>query len=77
MTAIDNLKAAVAEEPVLGVSTYETNPAGDLGLLSFQLGADPFSDQAVNAVDRLRHDYIPSRIRRRRREGLRHRQRGH
>jgi uncharacterized membrane protein YdfJ with MMPL/SSD domain len=60
MTAVDNLKAAVADEPVLGATTYEANQAGDLGLLSFQLGADPFSDEAVNAVTRLRDDYIPA-----------------
>jgi RND superfamily putative drug exporter len=60
MTAVDNLKAAVADEPVLNGSTYETNASGDLGLLSFQLKADPFSDEAVNAVDRLRKDYIPA-----------------
>jgi RND superfamily putative drug exporter len=59
-TAIDNLKTAVANEPLLGESTFEANQAGDLGLLTFQLAADSFSDEAVNTVDRLRSDYIPA-----------------
>ncbi len=59
-SAIDDLKAAAASEPDLGAATFEANDAGDLGLLSFQLSADSFSDEAVNTVDRLRSDYIPA-----------------
>jgi len=58
-TAISNLEAAVANEPVLGGSTFEANPAGDLGLVSFSMAADAFSDEAVDTVSRLRSDYIP------------------
>ena len=60
LAAIEDLKAGVAGEPALNGATYETNEARDLGLLSFQLAADPFSDEAVNAVERLREDYIPA-----------------
>jgi RND superfamily putative drug exporter len=59
LAAVENLKASVANEPVLNGATYETNESGDLGLLSFQLKADPFSDEAVNAVERLREEHIP------------------
>ena len=59
LAAVEDLKAGVANEPALNGATYETNEAGDLGLLSFQLAADPFSDEAVDAVERLREDYIP------------------
>jgi RND superfamily putative drug exporter len=58
--AIASLEAAVANEPVLGATSFESNRAGDLGLLSFQLGADAFSDEAVDTVDRLRNQYIPA-----------------
>jgi RND superfamily putative drug exporter len=60
LAAVEDLKAGVANEPVLNGATYETNEAGDLGLLSFQLAADPFSDEAVGAVERLRETYIPA-----------------
>jgi RND superfamily putative drug exporter len=58
--AVEDLKAAAASEAVLGDSTFEANPAGDLGLLSFQLGADYFSDEAVDAVEVLRNEHIPA-----------------
>ncbi|HEU0073991.1 MAG TPA: MMPL family transporter [Dehalococcoidia bacterium] len=60
LAAVENLKAGVAGEPALNGATYETNGAGDLGLLSFQLKADPFSDEAVDTVGRLRKQYIPA-----------------
>jgi RND superfamily putative drug exporter len=58
--AIDNLSASADVEAVLSAPTFEANEAGDLGLLSFQLAADPFTDEAVDAVERLREDYIPA-----------------
>ena len=58
-TAVGDLQAAVSNEPVLGLATFEANEAGDLGLLSFQLAADAFADQSVDTVDRLRNEYIP------------------
>jgi RND superfamily putative drug exporter len=60
LAAIESLEAGVADEAILSQPTYETNEAGDLGLLSFQLAADPFSDEAVGAVERLRKQYIPA-----------------
>ena len=76
LAAVDDLEAAAASEPVLNAASYETNAAGDLGVLSFQLGTDPFAGEAVDAVERLRGGAHPSRIRRRRRGGLRHRRCG-
>jgi RND superfamily putative drug exporter len=58
--AIENLKTAAAAESLLGAATFEANQAGDLGLVSFQLAADSFSDEAVDVVSRLREDYIPA-----------------
>jgi RND superfamily putative drug exporter len=58
--AIENLKTAAAGESLLGAATFEANQAGDLGLVSFQLAADSFSDEAVDVVSRLREDYIPA-----------------
>ena len=59
-SAIENLKSAAANEPDLGAVTFEANQAGDLGLLTFQLSADSFSDEAVATVKHLRNDYIPA-----------------
>jgi RND superfamily putative drug exporter len=59
-TAISDLEAAAASEPVLGATSFEANPTGDLGLLTFQLGADYFSDEAVDTVGRLRSQHIPA-----------------
>lgn len=56
--AIANLKQRVAADKVFGPSTFEANPGGDLGLLSFQMAADPATDEAIEAIRRLRNDYI-------------------
>jgi RND superfamily putative drug exporter len=58
--AITRLETAVATEQALGLATFEPNQAGDLGLLTFQLAADPSSDEAVDTVQRLRETYIPA-----------------
>jgi uncharacterized membrane protein YdfJ with MMPL/SSD domain len=60
LSAVDDLKAAVVDEPALGTATYETSDAGDVGVLAFQLRADPFADEAVQTVERLREQYIPA-----------------
>jgi RND superfamily putative drug exporter len=59
-SAIEKLKASAANESDLGAATFETNQAGDLGVVSFQLGADSFSDEAVATVKHMRDDYIPA-----------------
>jgi len=59
--AIGRLEASVHDsEPLLNSPTFEANDAGDLGLVTFQLAADPSKDEAVNTVDRLRSTYIPA-----------------
>jgi RND superfamily putative drug exporter len=60
LAAVEDLRTTVANEPALGNATYETNEAGDLGVLAFQLRADPFEDEAVQTVERLREQYIPA-----------------
>jgi RND superfamily putative drug exporter len=57
--AIERLKTIVSGDPIFGTPHFEVNPAGDLGLLSFQLAADPNSLQATDAIERLRGQYIP------------------
>ena len=57
--AIEKLKALTAKDAVFGPSTFETNSAGNLGLLSIQLVADPNSQTATKAIKRLRNEYIP------------------
>jgi RND superfamily putative drug exporter len=42
-----------------GASRVETNQAGDLTLVSAPLNGDPASKAAVNAIQRLRKDYVP------------------
>lgn len=60
LAAVDDLKAAAADEPVLGLATYEVGANGDVGVLGFQLAADPFSGESVEVVERLRDEHIPA-----------------
>ena len=50
---------AAENDPAFGPSVYETNDAGDVGLLSIQLALDPATEEANAAVRRLRDAYIP------------------
>jgi putative drug exporter of the RND superfamily len=56
--AIERLRQALSTDPIFGASTFEANAAGDLGLLSVQLVADPDALEATDAIKRLRNDYI-------------------
>jgi RND superfamily putative drug exporter len=56
---IERLKGIVAQDSVFGPSQMETNEAGDLGVLSISLAADPNARLATDAIERLREDYIP------------------
>jgi RND superfamily putative drug exporter len=58
-SAVESLKQAIAGDSVFGPATYQTNPAGDLGLLSIQMTIDPNLDEAMNSVTRLRDNYVP------------------
>ncbi|HWO73801.1 MAG TPA: MMPL family transporter, partial [Dehalococcoidia bacterium] len=57
--AIERLRAITAQDSVFGSSQFEANPAGDLGLLSIQLAADPNALEGTDAIQRLREQYIP------------------
>jgi RND superfamily putative drug exporter len=56
---VENLRRLLANDPVFGPSTFTTNGAEDLGLLSVQMSVDPYADEANAAIERLRGDYIP------------------
>jgi len=60
VSAMEKLKASVATDPVFGASHFEANDQGDLGLLSFQLAADPNATEGTDAIERLRNEYIPN-----------------
>ena len=57
--AMTKLEGIVKSDSVFGPAHFEANPAGDLGLLAFQMAPDPSTDDAVNAVERMRNQYIP------------------
>ncbi len=56
---VDRLEAMLAADASFGSPTYEANEAGDLALIEVPVAGDPNSNQAEDAVDRLRHDYVP------------------
>ena len=56
---IDELRATLAEDDAFGPSRVETNPAGDLAVVSAPTAGDPQSDSSVEAIERLRGTYIP------------------
>jgi putative drug exporter of the RND superfamily len=58
-SAMERLKGLVSTDQTFGPSTVEVNSAGDLGLVSFQLAADPNGLEGTDAIERLRNDYIP------------------
>ncbi len=57
--AIKRLEAAVASNPGFVTSELEVFPEAALSILSTQLAGDPASTRAMDAVKRLRSDYIP------------------
>jgi RND superfamily putative drug exporter len=59
-SAIERLKTEVSSDSVFGSAHFEANDAGDLGLLSIQLAADPNAIEGTNAIERLRENYIPA-----------------
>jgi uncharacterized membrane protein YdfJ with MMPL/SSD domain len=59
LAAVDKLESEAQSEPLLNTATYEANEAGDLALLSFQLGADSYADESADTVKRLRGQLIP------------------
>ncbi|MEX0799755.1 MAG: MMPL family transporter [Dehalococcoidia bacterium] len=59
-SAIGDLTATLAEDPMFGPVEVETNDAGDLALLSTIIDGDANADPAYDAAQRLRDDYIPA-----------------
>lgn len=59
--AVDRLTATLEADTAFGLPHYQTNPAGDLGLVSVPLEAvDSFGSEARDQVRRLRADLIPA-----------------
>src|SRR3989304_1243193 len=57
--AVQRLRRLLSNAPVCGPSTFSTNRAEDLGLLSVQIATDPYADAANDAIRRLRSEYVP------------------
>ena len=57
--AADRLRAALDDAPDFVVSSYETNAAGDLGLLVVQSPGDAWTDEARERIVSLRESYVP------------------
>jgi uncharacterized membrane protein YdfJ with MMPL/SSD domain len=62
-TGIDRLRERLAEEARFGRPTLETNPAGDLTVLTVPIAGDPLGEEAVDAVRALRSDHVPAAFR--------------
>jgi len=56
---ISDLEAAVASDPSFVSSALEVYPEADLSVLRARVVGDPLNEEAMDAVTRLRSDYIP------------------
>ena len=56
---IQNFMAMTANDSAFGPSTVRVNTAGDLAVISLPSTSDVQSNQALDAVERLRNDYVP------------------
>ena len=59
-SAIGQLKSAMGAEPVFVTPHVQVYPQADLTTLSARMAGDPMTQQAMDAVARLRSDMIPS-----------------
>ncbi len=57
--AIQRLQGILSTDPAFGPSQLQVNPQGDLALLSAPVAGEATSDMALDAVRRLREEYIP------------------
>ena len=58
---IERLRVSLAADPMIGgIGDLETNPEGDLGVLSVFLNSDPFSSESAAALERLRSEHVPA-----------------
>jgi RND superfamily putative drug exporter len=58
--AISKLEERLAGDPRFGSASVETNPRGDLAVVTVPVSADALSDEAVDAVRELRGEYVPA-----------------
>ena len=59
---LDDLRGLLESDPASAFGTpapLDVNPAGDLALLSVPVAGDPDGGEAIEAVKRLRDDYVP------------------
>ncbi len=60
-TGIENLRTRLATDPAFtGVGTLEMSADGRTGVLDIQIAGDSQARPALDAIDRLRSDYIPA-----------------
>jgi uncharacterized membrane protein YdfJ with MMPL/SSD domain len=57
---LPQLEQLLAADPVYGPPQVEEAPSGDVTLVSVSVSADPLSDEAVDAVKRLRSEIVPA-----------------
>jgi RND superfamily putative drug exporter len=57
---IERLEAELKREQLFGRLSAKRNPAGDLTVLTVPIRGDPDGSKAVDAVRRLRSDYVPA-----------------
>ncbi|HMS57941.1 MAG TPA: MMPL family transporter, partial [Tepidiformaceae bacterium] len=58
--AVERLKVAVATDPAFFVNGFMANTQGDLGELDLAIQGEAQSKEALDAVERLREEYIPA-----------------
>ncbi len=58
-SGIQRLQARLAGDPAFGASRFVPGPAGDAGVLSVSMKDEATTPQAVDAIRRLRSDYVP------------------
>jgi RND superfamily putative drug exporter len=58
--AFERLEAELAEDAAFGVPVVEQAPDGGVAVMTVPVAADALSDQAIDAVERLRGDYVPA-----------------
>ena len=57
---VKRLEAAVASDPAFATSKLELHPEAELSVLYARLAGDPATKRAMDAIERLRADYIPA-----------------
>lgn len=58
--AIEELRGTLFADPDFSRPIVEVNSTGDLAMITVALSGDPLGDHAIEAVERLRTEYIPA-----------------